>query len=352
MRQTPRHIVAYAAGFCNGFRVTQVRNFTLLCWAIFRKRTTVLSELARCFRHPRRHIHRLKRLWRFVSNPRFNFQAVLDALCLHNLALALKAGGRRVVLVDITFLTEELAVLAAALACRGRAVPLCLWAFERRKLLRSQNTLTHELLAHLKALLGDFVLVADRGFGHAWTLRCCRQLGIDFVLRIRDDVRLYAGQREGLAQDFLPPTDGRRFYPQARYHGQQRLKVNFIAVRHQGARWLLVTSLRDFPRAVKLYEQRMQIEETFRDLKSLLGLSRVQVRGVRRLQVLLVALMVVYSFLFWTGVILARSKYAKALAASGSRKLAFTTLAAILLDTYPRLLPLASRRLKEVTQTG
>lgn len=352
MRQRPQHIVAYAADFCKGFRITQLRNFTLLCWAIFRKRTAVLSELARCFSRPRRHIHRLKRIWRFVSNPRFDFQAVMDAICLHNLAFALKAGGRKVVLLDITFLTDELAVLAAALACRGRAVPLCMWAFERKKLLRSQNTLTHQLLAHLKALMGDFVLVADRGFGHAWTIHCCRQLGIDFVLRIKEDVRMYAGRRSGRAKDFLPPSDGRRFYPNARYHAEKKLKVNFIALRQEGAGWLLVTSLRDFPRAVKLYEQRMQIEETFRDLKSLLGLRRVRVRGVRRLQVLLVALMAVWSFLFWAGVLLARTKYARALAVSGSKKLAFTTLAVILLDTYPRLLPLITSRLKEVTQTG
>ncbi|MCD6351696.1 MAG: hypothetical protein J7M26_06220 [Armatimonadetes bacterium] len=47
---------------------------------------------------------------------------------------------------------------------------MSLWAFQRRKLLRSQNTLTHELLAHLKALIYEFVLVADRGFGHARTI--------------------------------------------------------------------------------------------------------------------------------------------------------------------------------------
>ena len=74
------------------------RNFAALCWAIFRKRTTVLSELARCFVRPRRHIHRLKRIWQFVSNLRFNFQAVMDAICLHNLAMALWASGRRVAL--------------------------------------------------------------------------------------------------------------------------------------------------------------------------------------------------------------------------------------------------------------
>ena len=61
--------------FCKGIRLTQARNFTALCWAIFSKRTTVLSELARCFIRPRRHIHRLKGIWLFVSNLHFSFQA-------------------------------------------------------------------------------------------------------------------------------------------------------------------------------------------------------------------------------------------------------------------------------------
>ena len=95
MQQRPRYILAYAAGFCKGFRATQRRNFSLLCWAIFRKRTTVLSELARCFSRPRRHIHRLKRLWRFLSNPRFNFQAAMDALCSAACFMPLRSNACR-----------------------------------------------------------------------------------------------------------------------------------------------------------------------------------------------------------------------------------------------------------------
>ena len=103
-------------------------------------------------------------------------------------------------------------------------------------------------------------------------------------------MRIYAGGKSGLAKEFLPPGRGRKFYPDAIYHATERLKVNFIAVREGEAGWLLVTSLSDFPHAIKLYRQRMQIEQTFRDLKSLLGLSRVRVRGVFTVQVLLVLL--------------------------------------------------------------
>ena len=135
-------------------------------------------------------------------------------------------------------------------------------------------------------------------------------------------------------------------------HGTERFKVNLVAVRKESAEWLLVTSLGDFPWAVALYRQRLQIEQTFPDKKSLLGLPRIRVRGVRGLRVLLVAMMAVYSLLFSCGELPAKCKHARELTASGSRKLSFLSLAVILFDTYPLLLPRVARRLKEVIKTG
>jgi len=115
---------------------------------------------------------------------------------------------------------------------------------------QSQNTLAHQMLPHLKSLLGDFILVADRGFGHAWrilepreplrrqtlgqaadrgfghawTIRYSKKLGIDFVLRIKEDVRIYAAGKSALAKDFLPPGRGRKFYPDAICHATEKLR--------------------------------------------------------------------------------------------------------------------------------
>ena len=72
-------------------------------------------------------------------------------------------------------------------------------------------------------------------------------------------------------------------------------------------------------------------------------------RGQRALVVVLIA---VYGFSFRGGAVLWRSKHAKSLAASGAQRLSFFSLAVVLLDTYPRLLPLLSTRLKDVMQTG
>ena len=94
-----------------------------LCWRFFQ---TLSHKLGAQFNASvPGHVHRFKRICRLVSNSRFNFHAVMEAIWLHNLALALKAGSRKVVLVDITFLTAQLAVLAVASAFRGGAVPLC-----------------------------------------------------------------------------------------------------------------------------------------------------------------------------------------------------------------------------------
>ncbi|MCX7597477.1 MAG: transposase [Armatimonadetes bacterium] len=285
MRNEVGTIIRYARRFCGGVRVTQVDNFVRLCTALWLTRSLVLSQLALVMEGPKRHAHRLKRLFRFLSNPRFPAQQVMDRLAMHNLAAALQVGARKIVLFDVTHLTENLAVLAAAIALRGRAVPLALWAYDPQQLQRSLNTVTHELLAHLRAQLGPFIAVADRGFGHAWPVRACRQLGVDFVLRIRGNVIITAAGRTAPAKDFTPRR-GTAFYPNARYGLHHRLQVNFVAVAAQDP-WLLITSLEDFRRAPKLYSQRMQIEQTFRDLKTHLGLKNLCLTSPRRLQVLL-----------------------------------------------------------------
>lgn len=116
-------IIGCARRFCGGLRVTQVDNFVRLCTAVFLARTRVLSRLALVFEGPQRHAHRLKRLWRFLSNPRFPAQAVMDQIALHNLAAALRVGARKVVLVDVTKVTDQLGLLAARIPQRDALVP-------------------------------------------------------------------------------------------------------------------------------------------------------------------------------------------------------------------------------------
>jgi len=76
---------------------TQATNLALLVSALLAKRSSCLSELARAYPRsapeqrrvpPPKHdlVHRLKRLWRFLENPRIDAQALQLALIPHTVA--------------------------------------------------------------------------------------------------------------------------------------------------------------------------------------------------------------------------------------------------------------------------
>jgi hypothetical protein len=74
---------------------TQATNLALLVSALLAKRTACLSALARAFptpptrrvAHPKHDLlHRLKRLWRFLDNPRLDPLAIQTAMIPHTLA--------------------------------------------------------------------------------------------------------------------------------------------------------------------------------------------------------------------------------------------------------------------------
>ncbi|MBC7288973.1 MAG: hypothetical protein H5T86_13245 [Armatimonadetes bacterium] len=155
MKRSPEQVMNYARRFCKGLRATQVANFVALCDALALLRTCILSRLAGAISGPQRHCHRLKRLWRLVSNPRFPAQAVMDAIRLHNLKAALSIGARPIVLLDFTALHHPFSALVAAVPIGGRAVPLLLWPCMPPEFQRSENAFLGRALTELKGLIWE-----------------------------------------------------------------------------------------------------------------------------------------------------------------------------------------------------
>ena len=110
-------------------------------------------------------------------------------------------------------------------------------------------------------------------------------------------------------------------------------------------------SLTHFPRAVKLHQQRMQIEETFLDSESLLGLRGGEC-GARDRCSFASGVDGGLHLLVWAGVKLGRFAWAKELAARGCKRMAFPALALHILITYPRLFPSLRAWMKGVMQRG
>ena len=318
---------------------TQATNLALLVSALLAKRTACLSELARAY--PRlvpeqrrvpapKHdlLYRLKRLWRFLDNPRIDAQALQLALIPTTLA----GLGHPDVLglaIDWTFFDSVLPsgrrlryqVLRIAVPRRGRALPLLQLAYDRDNLPagQSQNLLEEQaLLAVVRALpLGIHpVILGDRAFGRAAFLTWLQEHGLDYVVRITAGTGLVSadGSRWRLGTEGVRPgeirwaTDVR--YGQ-RYQGRPRdLWVNVALCwrlpRHVQRRqrsyhaeepWYLATNQPSAQQAVAWYRQRFWIEESFKDSKSRFQLKHVRVGSPERLTRLLLALTIALCWL-------------------------------------------------------
>jgi hypothetical protein len=237
--------------------------------------------------------------------------------------MLLKPLTRPLIIVDWSDCENEqdYMMLKAAVPVGGRAISV----YEQVHPRESYNTTNaHNLfLSKLKMVLPEScrpIIITDAGFRGPWC-QAVRRLGWDWVGRIRGNVNYSFNKQEGWQETkTLYPTatkdprnvghvwlaKGRPYdchlYIMRKNHrrsGRPRKRhgLNEVA---QNARkkskepWLIATSLdpKEYSaaRIMKLYALRMQIEETFRDLKGYrwgFGLKHSRSRGVKRLEILL-----------------------------------------------------------------
>jgi Transposase DDE domain len=256
---------------------------------------------------------RENRLRRFLANPRLEGRAVSTGL--GRLLLARGGRGFYPVLIDQTRIGTVEALLAAV-PFEGRAVPLAVYTFAYpwREVIPSQNRLEDIFLGDLGQSLPAGlvpVFVGDRGYCRAALLRRCQQEGTWILLRGRaGTVVEYQGRRLKLGQ--LPARSRTAVrYPDVLYHARQRVPLD-VVVYHDPAYaepWYLLVP--GWTRAawtpsqvVATYRRRMQIEQSFRDFKTHLGVRglRLKVRVAERLGRLLLAFCLAYAVLVLLGV--------------------------------------------------
>lgn len=318
---------------------TQATNLALLVSALLAKRTCCLSTLARAFPtpptrrvvHPKHDLlHRLKRLWRFLDNPRLDPLTVQTAMIPHTLAALGRVRWLGLAIDwtmwDVTLPTGQrirYQVLRIAVPLHGRALPLLQLAYDRDHLPadRSQNQLEETALAAVIAMLPPGVrpvVLADRGFARAPFLTFLQQQQVDYVVRVNKGTCLTGADDERMKLGSEGTRAGQvRWLPRVRfglYHDRPReVWVNVaccwrVAKRHADPRrkvpkqpWYLATSLGDAGRAVAWYWRRGWIEQSFKDSKSGFGMDATQIRCPHRLTRLLAALTLALSWLTLLG---------------------------------------------------
>lgn len=324
--------------------------------------------------------HRIKCCDRLLSNPHLSHERLAIYRALGE---ALLSGHRHIcITVDWSDLLRDgsLCLLRAAVTVKGRAFVLYEEVHEQSNLGSPHvhrhflETLRSELPEHCEP-----VLVTDAGFRATW-FKLATELHFSWVGRIRNRDKVCvegSGQWNGCKTWYAgatatPRSLGRFEYaranatpcrlvlykkvPQGRHHhtvfGKKTLSTN--SKKHRATQvepWLIAVSpdlnALSAKQVVEIYAGRMQIEQTFRDVKNAqwgMGLSNSQTRKPHRLAVLLLLGALISYALWLIGLAAASAGYQ---VSYGSKTKAGSTLSILtlarqyLIDLRPRLSPSA-----------
>jgi len=212
----------------------------------------------------------------------------------------------------------DVQVISANVPSEGRSIPLAISTFEYTRIERSQNLIEEEFLTNLSSRLPKgikVVQIADRGYGKSILLKNRLQRKELFIIRGKRDVVIHYEEngktcRKSLGR--LKHSLGKaRRYRNCLYQGKKEIKVDVVVYREKNFKepWFLLTpsakeDILSTERIIELYRRRMNIEVTFRDFKSHLGVRELslKVRKQERLDRLLGALVLTYILLLILGI--------------------------------------------------
>lgn len=257
---------------------------------------------------------REKRLHRFLRNPRLDPRGVTEGLA--RLLFGRRGQGLWPIVFDQTKAGATQA-LVAGVPFEGRTLPLAVWTFEYpwvEPAAQSQNSLEEVFLCDIAEALprgARGVFIGDRGYARAALLRRSAALGRLYIIRGRGGTQVeYRGRRLKLRELPVRPARACR-YVGVRYQARERILVDVVVFHDPAFRepWYLLVppgSERVLPtaRVVSLYRERMQVEHSFRDFKTHLGLRglKLKVQVAERTGRLLLAFSIAYCLALVLGV--------------------------------------------------
>ena len=292
--------------------------FLHLAWSIrFGYGGLHLTSIARVLPEGKKFKSSYKWLSRFLKCKYFDASSLAE--CMLAVILGNKPPGWVIVLVDQTTV-NGVEVVNAAIPFQGRAVPVAWVDFEypwKTVNPASQNTIERYLLTWLGLAVPHgvrLILIFDRGYARVELIKDLKHGQQPFLIRARRKVIVRTkvrGRQRRLSLGRLPHRLGRPIRDRhVLYHSQKAEPVDVIVYRGKGFQepWFLIVppdseSWLPTEEVVRLYRQRMQIEQCFRDWKSHLGLRglHLQVEKSQRLLRLLMGFTLAYLIVLLLG---------------------------------------------------
>jgi len=208
--------------------------------------------------------------------------------------------------------------LILATPYRGRAIPCGLVTYSSRTIAQqadSRNLNHYRAFAALKDLLGERPLVLDREFSYLELMLNLVEEQINWVIRLNlraHPPKFYDQDGKEVALTISPGetvTLNKIWY-------MGKVLVNVIGTWKKGLdepMWVM-TNL-EATRALRIYFARMKIEETYRDLKSLLGLTKLMNKQQVYMEKMIALLLLVFTIGLLVGEELRDLLYAEPIAA-------------------------------------
>jgi hypothetical protein len=301
-------VKSFFAPIFPGMRKTHFENLSRSVFGLIVNHNGLLSDLVRGIPGAVKHKHRLKRLTRFLANPRIKPHALAHSWILWCVASLAPKGKWLPIAIDWTYLPGNIPCLMAAIPLGGRAMPLLWQMVPYKDFLDSQNKLEERFVRRVLFLLPPGIqplLLADRGFGRADFLAFLRRLKISFVIRVRADVIITPeGKKPIKLREVALTPKRRRWYSTCLYREDGVVSgVNIAGTIAQGQddAWWLATNLGSLDQAIRWYKARFQIEEWFKDMKHQLGLEAIQTTDIRRIRKLVFVACLAYGLLVKIG---------------------------------------------------
>ena len=179
-----KRIAKFTSSVTKGLLPSQQATLAQMVCGLLVCRSLILAEIARGFQTRVAFPHNLKRVERFVSNPRINAlhaKQLVARRLLRQLHHRLQVKPQQPLEIIIDWMSVwPFQVLSALVPVAGRAVPVLQWAIARTQLKAQQNTFEMQFLAALRRCLprhSKAVIVADRGFQRVALLQYLNEQG-------------------------------------------------------------------------------------------------------------------------------------------------------------------------------
>jgi len=193
--------------------------------------------------------------------------------------------------------TRGFQVLTLACPYRGRAIPFHFITYSSHTISEeatSRNLEHCRALGEVKELLGDKPVVLDREFSYEGLFQEFVQEGMGFVIRLNTSNHPAFEDEDG-NRITLSLTPGEQVFRRGLYY-KGKVKVNVAGQWEEGfkeALWV-ITNLEP-EEALRIYRARMKIDESFKDLKSLLNLGRVMNKRREHMEKVVALMLLAYA---------------------------------------------------------